>query len=782
MSDNNPKENIRLPKITHSVRASQSVLQYGVASMVDFPDQTLMPAAPEFWKSQTITIHDERLEKILHVDGFGMPGNMDKYEEGIAYVRFPEWYFCPKCRKFQPIGKWVKDFNEKAKGSLIEKKPHMVNYMKCPTCHLDLIVTRIVSVCKNGHIDDFPWVKWVHCQSYGGHRPVCSNPKLKFMTKTSSSEGLDAIEIVCETCGARASLRGAMDEDIFRKLDEKTNNRYDFSCTGRHPWKHMQENCGEYPRAQLRGSSSIYFPVIESSLVIPPYSNLLTTKVENSVEFARCKDAISGVLHTEGLDQTTKDTIKKSMIDAAAKQIALEIFASEENVHQVLERKWLTPENEEDSTKSVRYKAEEYEALSGEITVPSEEHGDFERESTNILDYNIPFVSNVSLIHKIREVQALIGFSRLKPTERGPEGAGGNMVSIKGENDNWYPAYQVRGEGIFIEFNQDAIDSWLKDNAFAAKRINLLNEKYKESYIGRNRPRLITGKYLLLHTISHLLIKQLSFECGYSIASIKERIYCSEEQEGKRMAGVLIYTASGDSEGTLGGLVRQGRHDTLPHVFKKAIEAATTCSNDPVCSLSQGQGRDSLNLAACYSCTLIPETSCEEFNIFLDRGLVIGTFEDINAGFYSSCVYGENGWDIADVAETPKKEEKEHGDSHAQVVLSEGVDLKTVSYAEIWHEIAQWGNKEEKAVFLDFERNAENFEVKEKPIQDCEFMIAGSEEKNVADLVWKQSKAMLFTAENQEGFMAASESDWKCFFLSNKDYTIEELLDALKEK
>lgn len=123
----------------------------------------------------------------------------------------------------------------------------------------------------------------------------------------------------------------------------------------------------------------------------------------------------------------------------------------------------------------------------------------------------------------------------------------------------------------------------------------------------------------MLHTLSHLLISQLSFECGYSIASLSERLYCSEEADGKKMAGIFIYTASGDSEGTLGGLVRQGRPDVFPKILEKAITHARTCSNDPVCIMSRGQGRDSLNLAACYACALLPETCCEEKICFGSR-------------------------------------------------------------------------------------------------------------------------------------------------------------------
>ena len=121
----------------------------------------------------------------------------------------------------------------------------------------------------------------------------------------------------------------------------------------------------------------------------------------------------------------------------------------------------------------------------------------------------------------------------------------------------------------------------------------------------------------------------------------------------------------------MGGLVRQGRPDVFPGIFRKAIEAAVTCSNDPVCSLSQGQGRDSLNLSACYSCTLVPETSCEEFNVFLDRGSVIGTFEDPEIGFYSSYVGTKDKWKTPTKKQRKKTQEK----AHLCVITDYGMDL-----------------------------------------------------------------------------------------------------------
>ena len=208
------------------------------------------------------------------------------------------------------------------------------------------------------------------------------------------------------------------------------------------------------------------------------------------------------------------------------------------------------------------------------------------------------------------------------------------FVHIKEPGTRWYPAYEVRGEGIFIEFNHAEIKAWVATNPHVIDRASYISNNYAGSFIGQNHPRVITPKFLMLHSLSHLLIKQLSFECGYSIASLSERIYCAESIDGKQMAGIFIYTASGDSEGTLGGLVRQGRPDTLPKVFRKAISSARTCSNDPVCILSHGQGRDALNLAACHSCALLPETCCEERNGFLDRGVLVGTYNNRTMGFY----------------------------------------------------------------------------------------------------------------------------------------------------
>ena len=783
------KEKVKLNKVTHSVRASQAVLQYGVGAMVDFPEQTLMTAAPETWDSSVMEIHDERLERVLKVDYFGMPGSGDegRYQNGVSYARFPEWYFCPKCRRFKPLKQWIKEYTDSPKMKKTrENDPYMVKRLRCPTCFQDLVVARIVVACPRGHIDDFPWVKWVHAKNMSGPRKICGQPELKFTTSASSTEGLEGLTVSCTSCNCRTTLRGAFDKGALENLDKITGNEYDFTCTGRHPWKNGKQGCSEYPHVLQRGSSSVYFPISVSSLVIPPYSSILTGQVQNSVAFSDLRKAISETLKTISslpgitVNQEMKEGVIREKISEFAKKISLEIGKKEEQVKSILERKWSGGNDPEYTTTSIKYRAEEYAALNGEAVI-DDKGGEFIREGTSIDEYGIPFVKNISLIHKVREVQALIGFSRLEPVDSDnmAENSKISAVNIKEDDTRWYPGYEVRGEGIFIEFDEDAVDAWRNNNEKIANRVKLLNDNYRKSYYGSLKDREITAKFLLLHTLSHLLMKQLSFECGYSITSLKERIYCSEPSQGRNMSGVFIYTASGDSEGTMGGLVRQGRSDVFPGIFRKAIDAATTCSNDPVCSLSQGQGRDSLNLAACYSCTLVPETSCEEFNVLLDRGSVIGTFEDPEIGFYSSYIGTKTKWK-APVKKANK--ENETNRPHRCVITDYGMDLSGSDYANIWKNILQFAeNDREKQLLRSLIENAESFEILEKTSSGSTFSV--SEERNLdVDLIWTDSKTMYFSYENEEEYKVAKAGDWKCVFAGDKTVTWEKIKNCIKEK
>lgn len=195
------------------------------------------------------------------------------------------------------------------------------------------------------------------------------------------------------------------------------------------------------------------------------------------------------------------------------------------------------------------------------------------------------------------------------------------------------PAVEVYGEGIFFQFDGKNLEKWAQQES-VKKRIDTLNASYHRSKFGKKTLGDLRPEFVLIHTFAHLVINQLSFDCGYGSSSIRERIYCEKTTNSLGMYGLLIYTASGDSEGSLGGLVRQGEMGRLEDTIINAIENATWCTSDPICIQSSGQGPESLNLAACHNCALLPETSCENGNRLLDRGAVVGTLQDTDIGFF----------------------------------------------------------------------------------------------------------------------------------------------------
>jgi len=280
------------------------------------------------------------------------------------------------------------------------------------------------------------------------------------------------------------------------------------------------------------------------------------------------------------------------------------------------------------------YRLQEYRVFSRDLQVGYPKT-DLDIRGADLSKYD-PFIQSffdrVALLHKLRETRAFEGFSRIYSTGLTRDEQR-NLFMQK--RKRWLPAIVVRGEGIFLQLSESRIQQWLKLQgealdarlSFMRNNIELLAERRHQL------AREITPRFVLLHTFAHLIINQMVQDCGYGSASLRERIYSSDK--GDSMAGILIYTAAGDSEGTMGGLVRMGQPDRLGNIITRAIDKARWCSSDPICIESKGQGPDSCNLAACHSCGLLPETSCEEQNRLLDRGVVVGTIDLPNLGFLS---------------------------------------------------------------------------------------------------------------------------------------------------
>jgi hypothetical protein len=252
-------------------------------------------------------------------------------------------------------------------------------------------------------------------------------------------------------------------------------------------------------------------------------------------------------------------------------------------------------------------------------------------------EVNIDGILNLRRVDSLCETRALRGFTRITSNPISLDDGKKLLRSNRSQDRiNWLPAYQVRGEGIFFELDPNLVKAWKESNEVGTR----INATLKRISAGDIRPSNVTefvdAGYFLIHTLSHLLIRQLVFDSGYGTASLRERLYVDKTGAMPRY-GVLIYTAAGDSEGTMGGLVSLAEGDAFRMLFNNAIESATWCSTDPICLElgGKGQGPDLCNLAACHACALLPETSCEDMNKFLDRGLLIGTPDLPTLGYFT---------------------------------------------------------------------------------------------------------------------------------------------------
>lgn len=609
------KSEFRRKQPEFSIRRSQLIVPFGVGAIVNMPDVSLMACSIDLWNAKVAgeKIFDERLQKRLRVSYFLTPSSSEKYPKGLPFVYFPKWLSCPACRSFRPVDEWKRRWL--AKNRVIFDVPRCDNSQECRNAKL--IPSRFVIACEKGHIDDFPWIEWVHRRS-----GVCDKPDLSIHSGGGIA-GLGGIKIYCKTC--------KQNENMLRAFSREAFNRFiQFRCTGNKPWLMKKEDCVEIPQTLQRGASNVYFPQIISSICIPPYSDDLNDRI--------IKGPVWELLSSQ--NEAIDDKQYEFLLDNEVRRLD----ESREVVDKILKRMLRASSGGRINIQSeIEYRYDEYQAFQGKVKEGTLDSKHFSIEPIDSIQYNIYGLKKVILVHRLREIRTLVSFSRINPFESEDAVFSEEEkkkiiclmpVSEKAEID-WFPAIEVNGEGIFILFDEQTVKNWANKVSIKS-RIATINRRYANMCIGYGRkPRFITPEFVFLHTFAHVLIRQLSYEAGYSTASLRERIYCSADPNHFPMTGLLIYTASGDSEGSMGGLVRQGRVDKLPAIIDKAICDASWCSSDPVCIESDGQGLGSVNLAACYACLLLPETTCEKNNRFLDRATLIGTPEDSDLGFFN---------------------------------------------------------------------------------------------------------------------------------------------------
>lgn len=604
------------------VRPSQLLWTYGPGALIDLPNLSVVTLGIDQWeKDRCQPIQEPRLlaavRKVLgpqvenlRVPPFQKSELVDPWSAeaniGVPVRPFPRWMRCVKCGLLSPFDTGlfeIKEHRFRPERTRFVHKSCRGSKGDQPAKDADAVPARFLLACRNGHLDDFPWHYFVH----GGNR-ACKGT-LRFFESGASLQ-TENLWVKCDACEASRSMAQAFGKAGKENLP---------SCRGRHPHlDHFDDDCDEEARAILLGSTNGWFPITLSALAIPQAKDPLGQLIQDGWEFFDDLDSEAAVA-------VTVKTLKKTgVLPGIDKYSASAIWAAiEAHRHG----------GGQDTVGQADIKGPEWDVLTA--ADPPADYPHFMSKKVDTPAGFERYIGRVLLLERLREVNALLGFTRVEaPEESSDRDERPRMAALARRKPDWVPANQVHGEGIFIQFSEEALRAWEAlagvqqvDRMLMAGHRGWRNSRHldpNEGYPGI--------RYAMLHTLSHLLIRELALECGYNAASIRERIYADAEN---RRAGILIYTAAADSDGTLGGLVDLGKPENLGRLLRQALNRAKVCSSDPLCS-EHDPGKDrSLHAAACHACSLVAETSCERGNRYLDRSLLVPTLERGSAAFFA---------------------------------------------------------------------------------------------------------------------------------------------------
>lgn len=587
------------------IRRGQVITTYGPGALIDLPRHSAIVGGLDMWPKQTDLeeIAEPRLARKLQLmTGVAAPrlyspppDSNDPREkaQGIGAWRFPEWLV-------------VQDEGGAADRERSRRLVHRKALdEKGRFDGRQVVATRFVRACPKGHVDDLDWHRFVH-----GLEDDCR--RQLWLDERGTSGDLADLVVRCEC----KKSRGLHEATVLELNPLGT-------CRGARPWlgREANEDCKLPSRLLIRTASNAYFPQVVSVLSLPDRGSAVETAV------AELWDDLQIVEDAAGLGFLKK---KPKVAERLAP------FADDEVLAAI--RKHKAGKTEEKPVKQV-----ELEAL---LTAP-EGFGDDMPVDPNFHARRLPDrawrrsarsqgIEAVVQLHRLREVLALIGFTRFEavtPDIHGEYETDVERAQIALE-PSWFPAVDNRGEGMFVQLRAQAVKNWLA-RAAVKQRLDALADGHQRWMRDRKVQRPFPGgPYVLLHTLSHLLIQSVAMRCGYPASSIRERVYA--DGQGDRF-GILLYTGSPDADGTLGGLVQQARH--LEDHLGQALRMGALCSNDPICAQhAPGESMEArwLHGAACHGCALVAETSCEMRNDYLDRALVVPALGVPDAAFFQA--------------------------------------------------------------------------------------------------------------------------------------------------
>jgi len=589
------------------IRQSQIITTFGPGSLLDLPTRSVIVGGLDHWTGVSEEVYEprltEKLKRLLNLPTLKLfsppPDSQDPTapKTGITAWRFPEWFITQDVERGE---RSVTRSRLMVHVKALTRSKYIDNYKRKHS----VVPIRFVRACIYGHIGDIDWYRFVHERS-----PKCR--RQLWIDERGTSGDIADIFIRCE-CGESSPLMRAT---IPGTLGH---------CDGCQPWlgRGIGESCTQPNRLLVRHASNAYFPQIMSVISLPDRNETLEKAVTQVWE--------NFLQYVDTLDELRLERKKKPPVKAA-----LDGFTDEEVMQEIQARKGTGAEAPLKSVKQA-----EFEVLTATKEEVGEDtpDGNFFARALPKAAWDKPWMAGVErvvLVHRLREVVAQLGFTRFEAITPDVEGEllMGVVTAPLAREQSWLPAVENRGEGVFIQFRKAAVQEWLARTEVAERdrrlRAGIACWQQQNPRSQRTFPDL---SYFLLHSLSHLLLTAVSLECGYPASSLRERVYALEAGYG-----ILLYTASPDAEGTLGGLVETGRH--IARHLRTALELGRLCSNDPVCAQHDPQSqheRRFLHGAACHGCLLIAETSCEQHNDFLDRALVVPTVEDLGAEFFKT--------------------------------------------------------------------------------------------------------------------------------------------------
>jgi len=618
-----------MKEVVGDLRRSQLVSSFGVGSMVDLPSLSGVIMGLDYWetaKCQPISeprllravqkaLSNPRISEIRQGPAQPDDGRVAYPVDpnGVPTAVFPRWLRCPLCSTLAPI---------ESELFRIQTEPYRTDRTRYihEGCHRRgsrtdsnmpaAVPARFVIACENGHLEDFPWIDFVH-------RGVpCAYSRLRLFESGVSGEAADVF-VKCENCDKSRPM-----SDAFGPKSDLIGRR----CSGYHAHLHAKsEGCNSSVRAMLIGASNSYFPMSISVLSLPVSTNPIEPLIQKHWPTVSAVEAEGELALLRRLGQLNE----------------LEAY-TDNLIWQGIEA--LRSKGKDDSSETTTdIKRPEWDLLAGSSSPILTERLTTSINSHTPLGFE-GHISRIVLIERFTEVRALVGFTRIEsagdmseldslPAER--------RAPLSRRRICWVPGVEVRGEGLFIEFKEDQLEAWESSEAVQEKirAIVIAHEKWclARPWIPRHKkPLPPTSRYVMMHTFAHILMREMGLHCGYGTASLRERIYCASPSDPDGpMAGVFIGTSSSDSEGTLGGLVALGKPEILSQIIRAALRRASICSSDPICAgydASQGQ---KLHGAACHNCSFVPETSCERSNTFLDRAFIVETVDRDGASYFA---------------------------------------------------------------------------------------------------------------------------------------------------